>query len=123
MDKEEIVNKLQELGGRLKSITADDKFIIKAIISETPDLHIKLNGKCTNCWADAVLTLRNFYGVTSGEALGSTSSKKWEYLRSIPMAWRGYTIDATTPDEIIDEFVKYHPQFFKLKENENTDRD
>lgn len=117
MEKQEIIEKLEYLVSKIKSLNDDDKEIIRQLIESTPELDIKVGGKCPNCWSDAVITLRNHYGISSGKAIVDESSKKWKYLRDYSMVWNGIIIDATTPDEIIDEFVIYHPQFFEKNGN------
>lgn len=120
MTKEEIIAKIEEIAPRMKSLSADDKKAIRKMVAATPEISVKLDCKCPNRWADAVLTLRNIYCVANEEAKPKNSNKRWQYLRKQSMVWRGMVIDDATPDTVIDEFVLFHPQFFKLRD-EDTD--
>ena len=96
--------------------TAEDKKNIRAIVKEFGVGGVNLRGSCPNCWQDAVLVLRNFFGISANDTDGDgkpDTPHRWRYLRRDAMMWRGCIIDGNTPDEIIDEFVKWHPQFFE----------
>ena len=119
MKKEEAIKIITALPTGLHEQTDADKKNIRAIVEEFNVGGVNLRGRCPSCWQDAVLVLRNFFGISTGETDGDgkpdTGSKKWKYLRTSSMKWRGIIIDQCTPDEVIDEFVKYHPHFYKLQ--------
>lgn len=118
MKKEEAIKIVTALPTGLHEQTDADKKNIRAIVDEFGVEGVNLRGRCPSCWQDAVMVLRNFFGISSGDTDGDgepdTTGKKWKYLRKTAMRWRGNIIDANTPDSIIDEFVQYHPQFFEL---------
>lgn len=118
MKKEEAIKIISAIPTGLHEQTDDDKKNIRAIVDEFKVEGVNLRGRCPSCWQDAVLVLRNFFGISTRDTYGDgkpdTGSKKWKYLRTSSMRWRGIIIDQCTPDEVIDEFVKYHPQFYKL---------
>lgn len=118
MKKEEAIKIIKELPTGLHEQTEADKKNIRAIVDEFGVDGVNLRGRCPSCWQDAVLVLRNFFGISNGDTDGDgkpdNQNKKWIYKRKTSMKWRGLIIDQSTPDDIIDEFVKYHPQFFEL---------
>lgn len=119
MKKEEAIKIVTALPTGLHEQTDADKKNIRAIVDEFEVGGVNLRGRCPSCWQDAVLVLRNFFGISIGDTDGDgspdTGSKKWKYLRTSAMKWRGIIIDQNAPDEVIDEFVQYHPQFFELQ--------
>lgn len=99
----------------------EDKKHIRQIVKEFEVQGVNLRGNCPNCWQDAVLVLRNFFGISASDTDGDQkpdTPSKWRYLRRESMRWRGHLIDGTTPDDIVAEFVKWHPQFFEAVEDE-----
>lgn len=119
MKREEAIKIVEALPTGLHEQTDADKKNIRAIVEAFGVEGVNLRGRCPSCWQDAVLVLRNFFGISTGDTDGDgkpdTGSKKWKYLRTSSMKWRGIIIDQCTPDEVIEEFVKYHPQFYQLK--------
>lgn len=124
MTREEAIKLVEVMPTGLFQQDSEDKKHILQIVTEFEVQGVNLRGSCPNCWQDAVLVLRNFFGVTSNDTDGDgnpDTPSKWRYLRSTPMLWRGYLIDGTTPDDIVDEFVKWHPQFFEAVEDETAE--
>lgn len=116
MTREEAIKIVRELPTGRNMQTAEDKAHIREIVNEFKVEGVNLRSRCPDCWVDAVLVLRNFFGVTSNDTDGDgkpDTPSKWRYLRTTPMLWRGHLIDGTTPDDIVAEFVKWHPQFFE----------
>lgn len=117
MKKEEAIKIVTALPTGLHEQTDADKKNIRAIVDEFEVGGVNLRGRCPSCWQDAVMVLRNFFGISTGDTDGDgnpdTTGKKWRYLRKTAMRWRGNIIDADTPDSIVEEFVQYHPQFFE----------
>lgn len=119
MKKEEAIKIVTALTTGLHEQTDADKKNIRAIVDEFEVGGVNLRGRCPSCWQDAVMVLRNFFGISTGDTDGDgdpdTGSKKWKYLRTSSMKWRGIIIDQCTPDDVIDKFVQYHPQFYELQ--------
>lgn len=125
MKREEAIKIVTALHTGLHEQTDADKKNIRAIVNEFEVGGVNLRGRCPSCWQDAVFVLRNFFGISTGDTDGDgkpdTGSKKWKYLRTSSMKWRGIIIDQCTSDEVIEEFVKYHPQFFELQKPATED--
>lgn len=117
MTREEAKKIVYELSPELLGQTSEDRKIIREIVNEFKIEGVNLRGNCPNCWQDAVLVLRNFFEVDKEEDK-TEISKKWRFVGKTAMRWKGHLIDATTPDEVIDKFVKYHPKFFERIEKE-----
>lgn len=119
MKREEAIKIVAALPTGLHEQTEEDKKSIRAIVDGFGVEGVTLRGRCPSCWQDAVLVLRNFFGISGGDTDGDgkpdTGSQKWRYLRPTAMKWRGIVIDQCTPDGVIEEFVKYHPQFYELQ--------
>ena len=103
--------RIKELSTK-KNFTTEEKAEIRQMCADA-GIEVKFGGRCLNCYTDAILLLRNHYGITNAVREDS----KYVYLRDFPMRWNGILIDGTTPDETVEEFVKFFPQFFKLKED------
>ena len=98
----------------------EDRKAIRAIVKEFGVEGVNLRGNCPNCWQDAVIVLRNFFGISANGTDGDVkpdTPHRYRYLRRDAMMWRGYLIDGETDPAVIDEFVKWHPQFFERIEN------
>jgi hypothetical protein len=114
MTREEAIVAVKALPTGLHQQTAKDKEVIRSIVKEFGVDGCNLRSRCPNCWQDAVLILRNFFGISSTEDPGEDGSiGRWKFVGTTSMWWRGNIIDATTPEDVVDEFVKYHPQFFE----------
>lgn len=117
---------MEALPTGLHQQTTEDKANIRQIVKEFDIQGVTLRGRCPNCWQDAVFVLRNFFGVSANDCDGDgqpDTPHKYTYLRREAMLWRGILIDGNSPDEVVDEFVKFHPQFFKLTKDESDTAD
>lgn len=101
----------------LHSLSDGQKEVIRTIVSDFGVEGVNLRGNCPNCWQDAVLVLRNFFGVTSGDVDGDgvvdDTNAKWRFKGDHPLMWRGHLIDAHTDEDVIEQFVQFHPKFFE----------
>lgn len=124
MTREDAIKIVETLPTGLHQQSAADKEHIRTIVDEFEVPGCNLRGRCPNCWQDAVLVLRNFFAISTTETDSGDGSGigRWRFIGSTAMWWRGHIIDATTPEEIVDEFVKYHPQFFEAVETEGGDK-
>lgn len=123
MTREEAIKTVEALPVHVGGQTTEDKKTIRAIVKEFGVEGVNLRGGCPNCWSDAVLVLRNFFGISGGDTDGDGQQDnpgKWLYLRKEAMLWRGQIMDSTTPSAVVDEFVKYHPQFYRLAKDEEA---
>lgn len=106
---ENTIERIREMSGRIKALTAEDKSTIRAMLSEA-GIEVKLDGKCRNCWIDAVLQLRNHYGITEAKA----ADGGWKYTGKRPTLiitegspkW----YDENTTIEEIEKFVENNPK-------------
>lgn len=94
-----------------KAFTEEEKSEIREA-AESAGLDIKFGGKCPNCYTDALAILRG----RADQPIKPANSGKYTYLRNEPMMWNGTIIDQHTDESVIDEFVKYFPEFYKLND-------
>lgn len=88
----------------------------KAIRSECKrlELNIAFASGCPNCYHDALVLLRKHYKYTADHAETPANGRRWRWVGGNPVMWNGRILmDENTPDEIVDEFVKYHPMYYE----------
>ena len=116
MKKEDAIKIVSELPTGFNEQTQKDKENIRAIVEEFGVAGCNIRGRCPNCWQDAVIVLRNFFGISANDTDGDghpDTPHRYRYLRRDAMVWRGHLIDGNTDTAVIDEFIKWHPQFFE----------
>ena len=94
------------------ALTADDRKAIREEC-EAAGLNVRFNGNCPNCYQDALHLLRHHY--TAEKASNEpVEGRKWLFVGNHPVMWNGRVrMDAFTPDEVVDEFVKFHPKYYR----------
>ena len=100
-------------------LTDGEKKKVRRIIKEFGIEGVTFSSKCPNCWHDAVILLRNRFGVSATPAPEVAADKKWRYTRANAVTWNGKVIDANTPDDVLAEFARFFPQLCEeVKEGE-----
>lgn len=102
---------MEELIEKLKCITdvSKDRRILYDVLDSIGITYKKTN--CKQC-------LRDLYNIAM-EELGMVSDASelsdfnghggWVYIQKKPASWKGHLIDSTTPIDVVEEFVKVHP--------------
>lgn len=117
MKKKDAIGIVRNLPTSLSELSDVQKDDIRSIVDQYKVEGVNLRGNCPNCWHDAVMVLRNFFGINASAAQQTDDAgdkgRRWKYVGKVTMMWRGHVIDNTTPDDIVDEFVKFHPKFYE----------
>lgn len=103
---------------KFDTLTSDDRKAIKAMCAEA-GISAKFETGCQQCYTDALLQLKVHYGVKSpvwSDVKHITESGNYE-MNVQPCDWhlvgQGMVhIDLSTPDNIIEDVLKYHPHMF-----------
>lgn len=122
MTKEEMKEKVLAIKNVRK-----DKAVIYQIAKE---LGLKFKPtNCNKCLGDYVAILKEELGIISSAAEESSfdaSNYEYEYLGTKSQAWNGHIINQDTDPEIIREFIKRFPTYYRVIEkkvevNEQTE--
>lgn len=108
----EAKEKILEMLERISALKKSDKTAIRKMCEEA-GLGCKFETRCPDCYRDALLVLRQHYGI-SGKTCKPNHG--WRYTKDYTTYWRGHLLCETTPVNVIEEVVKYHPQFFERVE-------
>lgn len=117
MDAGQITLILEGMAVRYWSFTAADKSFLKEVAK---DEGLQVNERCPDCWRDLFLFLKQKYMKPKKQR-----SKKWEFVGTRTLRWRGLPIDGDSPDKVIEAFIADHPNnrnFFKPKQRENDEK-
>ena len=112
MTKEEMIEKVLAIKNVRK-----EKAVIYQIAKE-----LGLNFKptnCNKCLGDYVAILKEELGIISSAAEESSfdaSNYEYEYLGTKSQAWNGHIINQDTDPEIIREFIKRFPTYYRVIE-------
>lgn len=114
-------DKIIELS-RKESLSNKDKSTIKTLCIEN-GIDVTFKSGCPNCYADALVLLRNAFEITAADVYGvETKSEKYDFVckhKKVEYynngAW--HVLNETSKNEEIEEFIKAVPnqQFYKLK--------
>lgn len=103
---------------KFDTLSSDDKKTIKAMCAEV-GIKAKFETGCQSCYTDALLQLKQHYGVKSPvweDAPKVTVSGHYK-MNVPPCDWGrpGYGVvhlSLETPDSVIEEVIKYHPHIY-----------
>lgn len=102
-----------ELLSRRKSLTDDDKAVIKAMAKEAK-LSVKFGKACANCYEDALVLLANHYGVTYKDGKPLTKSGNYYYMPKGSIVWMNFgrkiVLNEGSDDATIKEFMRINPR-------------
>lgn len=119
MNKEDLINKINSVTSPNK-----DKEIIYGVLDELGITYKRTNcGKCNtdllNIAKEELGLIGNAAEVSDFNGAGQTETggktRKWVYVADRPQTWNGHVINNDTPEEVIAEFVRKHPNgYYKL---------
>lgn len=116
MDKEELIKKVESI----KDLKKDYK-ILYEIMNELGISFRKTT--CLKCRRDYLNIVKEELGMIESAAEESEfNTQKYKYLRDRSFSWtmidgKKVIINANTPQNIIEEFVKTHKGFYKKTDN------
>lgn len=112
---------------RFDALTDDDKTQIKSMCADA-GIKVSLNKRCKDCYKDALLLLKQHYGVTMPDSDIVTPSGNFIFHRGnkkVVWWWRHnyYELSAQTDDATIEKYMAVHPlqTHYSRVEHEPTD--
>jgi hypothetical protein len=125
MTKKEIKANISAMLRRFGALTDEDKALIKQLCNES-GIKASFNGRCSNCYQDALLLLKLHYGVTAPDADIITPSGHFVYhngLKKVVWWWRHnyYELSSQSDDATIERYMAVHKSQMHFSPNTTAD--
>lgn len=125
MTKKEIKANISAMLRRFGALTDEDKALIKQLCNES-GIKASFNGRCSNCYQDALLLLKLKYGVPTPDTSIVTPSGNYVYNNGFKKTiwyWRGnsYELDAQSDDATIEKYMAVHKSQMHFSPNTTAD--